>query len=421
MISSDEGVPTAPPAETTETSDSATAATTVAPPRDRRERRREDRRRGRLIGRFMGEPPHEGLVHLPHARIDSAPDITAIAAVGLLIIAVFYTLYFARAVLIPFTTAVLLGFLLAPLIRLLRKVGIPEMLGTIIVFVTFIGTLGLTTWLLAPAARSWLATLPENAEQAEERLRDLIESFGQVREAVDEVAQVSAEAQEAGPAEPDVVRVAPEPLSNRILGSIRSFVVGAAGTVFLLFLLLASGEAFLRRTVSMLPTLDQKKKVVRISHGIERDLSIYLITTSIINFGLGIAVGFALYLIGLPNPVLWGVIVAVLNYVPYLGGLVGVIMIALVALASIEDTTRALMAPASYLLLNALEAYVITPQIMGRRFSLNPVAVFVAVIFWGWIWGIPGTLLAVPLLTAMSIVCSNIESLRPVAVYLQGE
>lgn len=419
MTPSDDDVTTAP-VEPTETSDSAAPAATVATPRYRRGRRREDRVRGRLLGRLIGDPLIEGYVRLPSARIGDASGITAIATAGLLVLAAFYTLYFARAILVPFTTAILLGFLLAPLIRLLRRIGIPEMAGTIIVFVAFIGTLVLSTWLLAPAARSWLATLPENAEQAEERLRALIDSFGQVREAVDEVAEVSAEVQERGPTGPDVVRVAPEPLSNRIIGSVRAFIVGAAGTVFLLFLLLASGEAFLRRTVSMLPTLGQKKKVVRISHGIERDLSIYLLTTSAINLCLGIAVGFALYLIGLPNPVLWGVIIALLNYVPYVGGLVGVVMIALVALASIEDTGRALLAPASYLALNALEAYVLTPQIMGRRFSLNPVAVFVAVIFWGWIWGIPGTLLAVPLLTATTIVCSNIEALRPIALFLKA-
>ena len=222
------------------------------------------------------------------------------------------------------------------------------------------------------------------------------------------------------PSDPDVVRVAPEPLSARILTGIRSFLIGLAGAAFLLFLLLASGETFLRRTVSMLPTLDQKKRLVRISHCIERDLSIYLVTTSIINVGLGIAVGFALFLVGVPNPVLWGVVVAILNYIPYLGGIIGSLMIGLVALASIESTGRALLAPAAYLLLNGLEAYVITPHIMGARFSLNPVAVFGSVVFWGWIWGIPGALLAVPILTAGSIVCANIDRLRPIAVFLRA-
>lgn len=390
------------------------------PPPPREDRRRGDRRTGgRLLRRFVGAERREGTVRLPRADLANAAAITATALVGLLLIGILYTLYFGRTLLIPLTAAVLLGFLLSPVIRLLRGLGIPNMLGSVIVFATFIGTIALSGWLLAPPASKWLARLPADAEQAERRLRDIIRSFGEVREAVDEVGQVSRP-ERPDASEPDVVRVAPDPLSTRILGSLRAFAIGVAGAMFLLFLLLSSGEAFLRRTVSMLPTLNQKKRLVRISHGIERDLSVYLVTTSIINVGLGIVVGFALFLIGVPNPVLWAVVVAILNYVPYLGGLAGVVMIALVSIASIEDTSRALMAPAAYLLLNGLEAYVVTPHIMGARFSLNPVAVFGAVVFWGWIWGIPGALLAVPILTALSIVCSNVERLRPISVFLRA-
>jgi predicted PurR-regulated permease PerM len=170
----------------------------------------------------------------------------------------------------------------------------------------------------------------------------------------------------------------------------------------------------------MLPTLDQQKRLVHIIQDIERDLSVYMVTTSIINIALGTAVGFALFLIGVPNPVLWGVAVAVLNFVPYVGAIAGSLLLGLVALASIDDLGRALLAPVVYLALNALEAYVITPQIVGARFSINPVAVLVAVAFWGWIWGIPGAFLAVPILTAASIVCGNIQSLRPIALILRA-
>ncbi len=339
------------------------------------------------------------------------------ALVGLLALAIVYTLYLARPLLIPFTAAILMGFLLKPLIRMLRRAGIPEVLGTIVVFIAFIVTMATAAYLLTPAATTWLSKLPENVEQAERRLRTVIRSFGAVREVVDEVANVSGGERRE---QVDVVTVAPQSLSDRLLDGTRSFAIGSASAAFLLFLLLASGETFLRRTISMLPTLSQKKRVVRISYGIERDLSMYLLTTSLINAGLGAVVGVALHFIGVPNPVLWGVVVALLNFVPYLGGITGVLTIGLVALASIEDTSRALLAPAAYFILNALEAYVITPHIVGRRFSLNPVAVFGAVFFWGWIWGIPGALLAVPILTATSIVCANIDRLRPIAVFLKA-
>jgi predicted PurR-regulated permease PerM len=381
--------------------------------------RRKERRGARIIERLAGDPPPADTAQLPQANLVNTGGVTAAALVGLLILGVLYTLYFARTLLVPVAAAALLGFLLKPLIRLLRNFGIPEMLGTIVVFLTFIGTVGVGTYLLAPPASRMVSRLPEDAAQAEVRLRGITRRFGEMREAVDEAASVSTGAPDEA-AQPGVVRLAPELLSARIIGGARSLAVGSVAAAFLLFLLLASGQTFLRRTISMLPTLDQQKRLIRIIQGIERELSVYMVTTSIINIALGSAVGFALFLIGVPNPVLWGVAVAVLNFAPYIGGIVGSLLIGLVALASIDDLGRALLAPVAYLVLNGLEAYVITPQIVGARFSINPVAVLVAVAFWGWIWGIPGAFLAVPILTATSIVCGNIQTLRPISMILRA-
>jgi predicted PurR-regulated permease PerM len=341
------------------------------------------------------------------------------AVVGLFILATIYTLHFGRPLFIPLTAAALLSFLLSPVVRMLRRAGVPTMLGTIMVFVLFIGSVGSGIYLLSDPAAEWAGKLPENVAQAERELRSIMQSVGAVREAVDDVASVSERAGRSG--EPEVVTLAPTPLSARILAGAQAFVIGAGASAFVLFFLLSSGEAFLRRTVSMLPTLDQKKRLVRITRGIEQDLSAYLLTTSMINVGLGIAVGLVLFALGVPNPVLFGVIVALLNFVPYIGAIVGVLLIGLVAIVSLESTTRALLAPAAYIVFNVIEAYVITPHVLGRRFSLNPVVVFGAVAFWGWIWGIPGALLAVPILTAATITCANIDRLRPIAVFLGAD
>ena len=380
---------------------------------------RRERRGARIIQRLVGDAEPADTAQLPRADLVNTGGVTAVALVGLLVLGVLYTLYFARTLLVPIVAAVLLGFLLKPLIRLLHTFGIPEMLGTVVVFLTFILTVGVSAYLLAPPASRMVSRLPEDAAQAELRLRGITRRVGEMREAVDEVASVSTGAPGEA-ARLGVVRIAPELLSARIIEGARSLVIGSAAAAFLLFLLLASGQRFLRSTISMLRTLDQQKRLVRIIQGIERDLSIYMVTTSIINIALGSAVGFALFLIGVPNPVLWGVAVAVLNFVPYIGAVVGSLLIGLVALASIDDLGRALLAPLVYLALNALEAYVITPQIVGARFSINPVAVLVAVAFWGWIWGIPGAFLAVPILTAASIVCGNIQTLRPIALILRA-
>jgi len=380
---------------------------------------RRERRGARIIQRLVGDAEPADTAQLPRADLVNTGGVTAVALVGLLVLGVLYTLYFARTLLVPIVAAVLLGFLLKPLIRLLHTFGIPEMLGTVVVFLTFILTVGVSAYLLVPPASRMLSRLPEDAVQAEVRLRGITQRVGEMRQAVDEVASVSTGASGEA-AQPEVVRLAPELLSDRIIGGAQTLVIGSVAAAFLLFLFLASGQTFLRRTIAMLPTLDQQKRLVRIIQSIERDLSVYMVTTSIINAVLGTAVGFALFLIGVPNPVLWGVAAAALNFVPYVGGIVGSLMIGLVAVASIDDLGRALLAPVAYLVLSGLEAYVITPQIIGARFSINPVAVFVAVAFWGWIWGIPGAFLAVPILTATSIVCANIETLRPIATILRA-
>ena len=380
---------------------------------------RTERRGARIIQRLVGDAPPEDTAQLPRADLVNTGGVTAVALVGLLVLGVLYTLYYARTLLVPIAAAVLLGFLLKPLIRVLHNFGIPEMLGTVVVFLTFILTVGVSAYLLVPPASRMLSRLPEDAARAEVRLRGITRRVGEMREAVDEVASASTGAPGVA-VQPEVVRLAPELLSDRIIGGAQTLVVGSVAAAFLLFLFLASGQTFLRRTIAMLPTLDQQKRLVRIIQSIERDLSVYMVTTSIINAVLGTAVGFALFLIGVPNPVLWGVAAFALNFVPYIGGIVGSLMIGLVAVASIDDLGRALLAPVAYLVLNGLEAYVITPQIIGARFSINPVAVFLAVAFWGWIWGIPGAFLAVPILTATSIVCANIETLRPIATILRA-
>lgn len=380
---------------------------------------RKERRGAGIIERLDGDPPPADTAQLPRPDLVNTGRVTAVALVGLLVLGVLYTLYFARTLLWPIAAAVLLGFLLKPLVRLLHKFGMPEMLGTVVVFLTFILTVGVSAYLLAPAASRMLSRLPQDAAQAEVRLRGISQRFGEVRDAVDEVATVSTGTSSEA-AQPEAVRLAPELLSARIIGGARSLAIGSVAAAFLLFLFLASGQTFLRRTITMLSTLDQQKRLLRIIQSIERDLSNYMVTTSIINAVLGTAVGFALFLIGVPNPVLWGVAAAALNFVPYVGGIVGAVMIGLVAVASIDDLGRALLAPVAYLVLNGLESYVITPRIIGARFSINPVAIFLAVAFWGWIWGIPGAFLAVPILTATSIVCANIETLRPIATILRG-
>ncbi|MEO7723766.1 MAG: AI-2E family transporter, partial [Chthoniobacterales bacterium] len=161
-----------------------------------------------------------------------------------------------------------------------------------------------------------------------------------------------------------------------------------------------------------------KKRAVSIANEIETQISRYLFTVTLINLCLGLAVGTAVGLLGLPNPIMWGAMVAVLNFVPYLGALVGIACMLLGALLSFNNLGVALIFPGTYLALATLEGNFITPFVMGRSLTLNPVLVLLSLTFWGWMWGIVGVILAVPILAAFKIFCSHIEPMEPLAEFI---
>jgi predicted PurR-regulated permease PerM len=167
-----------------------------------------------------------------------------------------------------------------------------------------------------------------------------------------------------------------------------------------------------------MPTLSDKKRAVEISREIQQNISNYLFSVSLINIGLGIFVGGGLYFMGVPNAAMWGMLVAVLNFVPYFGPAAGVILLATVGLLTFDTLWRGLVPPGWYLLLHLLEANFIAPVLLGRRFTLNPVVIFVSLIFWTWLWGVAGALLSVPILVSIKVVCDRVPTLSSVSELL---
>jgi predicted PurR-regulated permease PerM len=348
-------------------------------------------------------------------QVHGKVGLLLVATFGLLTLALFYTLYFARAFFLPVILALLFDRLLTPVIRFLKRLKIPEPLGAAVVLVGFVGFAGLTVYELSGPAAEWLEKAPDTLREVEYKLRGLkepVEKISRAAEQVEEATRVGDREQNAA------VEVQGQSFAETVMGQTRVFLAGAAVMLFLLYFLLASGDLFLRKLVEVLPGLRDKRKAVAITRAMERDLSVYLFTVTMINAGLGVLVAAGLYLIGMPSPFLWGLLVGVLNYIPYLGPVVGIVIITLVALVSFDTVGQALAAPAVYFAVNSLEAYIVTPLVMGRRLTLNPVMIFVSLTFWGWIWGIPGALLAVPLLVAFKIFCDNIETLKPIGAFL---
>ena len=330
-------------------------------------------------------------------------------------LALLCTFYFAKAVLIPIALAMLLNLLLAPVVRGLRKyLRLPEGFGAALVLLALVaGVAGAAYGLSGPAA-NWLDQLPFALIEVRGKLEALWQPVAEMQEAAQKVENLAQGEPKDGQAQP----VQGPSLTGMFPGGAVSFVTGLVVMIALLFFLLASGDTLLRQAVSIAPRLSDKRRVVEIARDTEDDISYYLLTISLINAGLGVAVGGAMYLLGMPNPILWGVMAAVFNFVPFLGAVVGIGIVGLVALLSFDQFWPILLPPLSYLVLTSLEAQFVTPALLARRLTLNPVAVFVALIVWTWLWGVAGALLAVPMLATFKICCDHIEPLNPIGTIL---
>jgi predicted PurR-regulated permease PerM len=269
-------------------------------------------------------------------------------------------------------------------------------------------------WLSGTAA-GWMEQIPRSLEQLGTKVQTMQESVAEISKATQQVETLAKGGQEQGT---PVVELQRPPLIGSILN--QTLDVGAAivVTIILLYFLLASGNLFLQKLVRVLPRFRDKRTAVTIVHQIEKDVSLYLLTVTMTNAGLGVAVGLAMYGLGMPNPVLWGVMVGCFNFIPYLGDIASTIVLTLVASVTFDQLGHILLVPAVFFALTSLEGMIVTPLVVGNRLSLNPVAIFIWLLLWGWLWGIPGTLLAVPLLAITKIICDNIAPLTPIGEFI---
>jgi predicted PurR-regulated permease PerM len=338
-----------------------------------------------------------------------------LALSGLLVLAAFYTLYFARAFFLPIVLALLLSFLLHPLVRGLKRLRIPEALGAGIVVLGLLGILGTGIYELAGPASDWMQQAPSSLRKLERRVRDLKKPVQTVNKATEQVAKI---AQVGGGDAASQVTVSAPTLGARLLSQALDVVVSGVTMLILLYFLLAAGDMFLRKLIKVLPRLDDKKRASDIARQIETEISAYLSTVTLINVGLGLAVWGIMAWIGLPNPLLWGVMATVFNYIPYLGPLTMLAVLAGVGFLTFNDLPHALLPPGAFAALTFVEGYLLTPMALGRRLLLNPVVIFLALSFWGWLWGIAGAVMAVPIMVVFKIFCDHSEPLAPIGEFL---
>ena len=383
------------------------------------------------------ETADSGTLPRPKDRADEpAPHLLdgalRVSIIGLFVIAAVASLRTASTIVVPFVLAMLLFLTFRPIVRGAARHGMPAGLtAASIVISLVIGVSGVFYTLSGPVTDA-ADNAPEIAERVQERLAGVRENFE---------GMIPSTGQEA---EPEVVETAnvdgdPEPevvvQTEGTGGDSTSFAVtiaqavaiNVAGvlstllvTLVLLFFLLASGSLFYEKLVQSFKRLEDKKQALFTVHQVERDISRYLLTITIINWGLGVAVGASMWLLGMPNPLLWLVVAAVFNYIPYVGAIAGTVTAFLVALLTFDSLGQALIVPLTYYALTTLEGSVVTPYFVGRRLQINTVSVFVFVAFAFWVLGAWGALMAVPILVVVKEICENVPGGENIANFLSA-
>jgi predicted PurR-regulated permease PerM len=335
---------------------------------------------------------------------------------GLFFLALLTTAYVARDIVLPLVFAIVLKLLLQSVLRVLERWYVPRILAALLLILALFGTIvGLGTAISGPA-RTWAAKLPEGIPRLEERLSFMRAPINTLQQFLQQVEDIGG----TGPTSNTAASERGVVVLTKLFTGTRNFASGFFTTVLFLFFLLVSGDIFLHRLVEILPHFRSKRQVVEISQQIERDISAYLVTITIINAAVGIVMALAVWLTGVGDPILWGTVAFLLNYVPILGTALGVLIFLLAGLLTIDTLWLALLPAGLYLGLHLIEGQTLTPMLLARRFTLNPVLVIISLIFWLWMWGIPGAILSVPLLATTKIICDRIRPLAAFGHFLEG-
>lgn len=258
-----------------------------------------------------------------------------------------------------------------------------------------------------------MSDLPRLGREVRVKLDGLMDTLHAAQDATKEVEDLTS-----GGDTTQTVAIEQPGLLSLAAGTLVSFLsLSAAGLVLAMFLL-ASGDLFYEKLVGALPTFSDKRRAVKTMRDIERQISHYFLTITLINATLGLCIGVGLYTVGFENAVLWGALGFCLNFLPFVGALIGAAGVAAFGLIASDTLVSGLLPAAVYLSLTTIEGQFLTPAILGRRLELNTVSVFLTVLIWGWLWGIPGALMAVPFLVMVKVICDNVAGLQVFGSFL---
>ncbi|TIQ84546.1 MAG: AI-2E family transporter, partial [Mesorhizobium sp.] len=356
----------------------------------------------------------------PDPRAEARADMHLMRSllVGIFILMAIYALSFARAFFMPVILAFLLALTLTPIVRFLRKHGMPDVISaTLLVLLSFC-VIAVAGYLLSGPVIDLINNTSVIGQQLAERLAQLRRPFERIMEISRQIEGLTQTSQGPG-----VQRVAMA--QSGLLPQAASNLLSAGTSLIIVFVLslflLASGTMFYEKIVESFPSLSEKKRALRVVYDVEREISHYLLTVAVINTCLGVVIGLGLWALGMPNPQVWGAAAALLNFLPYIGALITITLVTIIALISFDSISYALLAPAFVLLCDTVEGQFVTPTVVGRRLQINAVAILIAIAFWSWLWGFVGALMAVPLLVVIKVFCDHFDGLSHVGNFLAAQ
>ncbi|QDV40357.1 AI-2 transport protein TqsA [Stieleria neptunia] len=334
-----------------------------------------------------------------------------------------YTLYIGRNLFMPIAVALFAYLTVRPMIKACSRLGIPTAVSATGTMLTLGLAVAAAMYLLSGPAREMLQEVPRSMGEVKHKLAFIFDHLETVNDATEDISKTAEEENLSAEEKPVPVQIKPTAWTTTSpliagTGNAMSFI-SIAGV--LLYFLMAAGDTLIRNLMSALPTFSSKRRFIEAMESVQDALSSYLGWVTAINACLGIAIGTAMWLLGMPSPVLWGVAAMMLNFVPIVGAMVGIVLVFFVALVNHDHASYAFLVAGTYAVLTSLEGQIITPSILGRSMKLSSVLVFLSIVFWGWMWGMMGVFLAVPILIALTMISQSLETMSPVSALLGGE
>ena len=316
----------------------------------------------------------------------------------LMLLAIATTLVVARSLFIPLVLAGFIALGLNPIVAALHRIYVPRAVGSLVVMIVLAAALSGSVVALSAPAAAWLKDAPTAMRDVGYKVKRLTRPITRVSHAASQSL--------AGVVGPPPAT--PPPATgfsvDKLVQSAPGIAVAVLTVALLVFFFLSYGRNVAAHLVTAMPGFSYRRVALGLIRGIQEEFSRYLLTVTLINIALGLITAAILWALNMPDPLLWGGLVTLLNYMPYVGAVTNTLLLLAVGLLNFNDPLHALAPAACFAVLAALEGNVITPMIMGRRMRLSPLAILVWLLLWGWMWGIPGALLAVPMLTCLKLI-----------------